>query len=137
MEALTGHWDSRDNRDTLIVLCPEMSQHDPSYYGVGQLWTNVPECPGLVPCPSMNLALIEPRLYLGKPRIYQTVACWEFEKREYEQTAKLPTFFSNGRALASKVSFCWHVAAALIAGSGFKNRSAPLQCIRITILICA
>jgi hypothetical protein len=24
----------------------------------------------------------KPRLYLGKPRTYQTVGCWEFEKED-------------------------------------------------------
>jgi hypothetical protein len=46
METMTGHWDSRDNRDTLIVLCPEMSQRDPSFMAwdnLGQMSQNVPD----------------------------------------------------------------------------------------------
>ena len=55
METLTGHWDSRDNRDTLIVLCPEMSQRDPSYMA----WDNLGQMSRMsrtCPCPSRSYA---------------------------------------------------------------------------------
>ena len=48
METITGHWDSRDNSGHFLVLCPRMSQHDPSYMAgdnLGQMSRNVPECP--------------------------------------------------------------------------------------------
>ena len=56
METMIGHWDGRDNRDTLIVLCPEMSQLDPSYMAWDKFRDNVPGCPGLVPVPAVARA---------------------------------------------------------------------------------
>lgn len=57
---MIGHWDGRDNRDTLIVLCPEMSQLDPSYMAWDKFRDNVPGCPGLVPVPERARTAVPP-----------------------------------------------------------------------------
>ena len=67
METVTGHWDGRDIRDTLIVLCPRMSQLDPSnmaWRDIGDIWDIVPYL-SHVPADAWQLE------YEHKLRLYQ------------------------------------------------------------------
>jgi hypothetical protein len=53
METMTGHWDSRDSRDTPIGWCPCPSQHDPSYMACRDIWDIWDILSQTCPCPNL------------------------------------------------------------------------------------